>query len=246
MGLALLLAVLIGAVLGTLGSGGSILLVPVLVHVAGMPGHRAVETSLMVIAASSLLAAALHYRQGNYHPKALLLFGTTGPAGAWAGSAGTHRVAEPVLMLLFAAVMALAGGAMLWRRASRDSAEGCRLVRCALIGLGVGALTGFLGVGGGFLLMPALVLAAGIQTHKAVGTSLAVISINSFAGLLGQMRYGPVDLGGALALIGLMTPGVAAGAALARRLPPRTLRISFGVLLLALSLTLGLLNASRL
>lgn len=246
MNLALVLAVFVGALIGTLGSGGSILLTPVLVHIGGVPAHRAVMISLLVVSITSALASALHFRQGHFHRRAALLFGSTGLVGAAVGSTFTHRVREPVLMTIFAGVLIAAGAVMLQRRAEWQRPERCRPLRCASIGLVVGGLTGFLGVGGGFLIMPSLVLLAGIETHKAVGTSLAVIASNSLVGLLGQLRSGAADLSQALVFLAWMIPGMVLGVTLGCRLPASKLRLGFGVLLLALGAAVAAANVGGL
>ncbi|MEK7409118.1 MAG: sulfite exporter TauE/SafE family protein [Acidobacteriota bacterium] len=239
---ALAFALVIGLVLGTLGSGGAILMLPVLVYVAGIPPQRAIDMSLIIVGGAAALASFLHYRRGNYHAKATLVFGATGLVGAYVGSTFTHRVAEHVLMLIFALVMAVAGAAMLRKRPEPHLGERCHLWRCLMIGLGVGLLTGFLGVGGGFLIIPALIVLANIEPRKAVGASLAVITINCLAGLLGHLRYGAVDVAVALQFLGLASAGMLAGVTVAGRLPEMTLRRGFALMLLCLAAAIGALE----
>lgn len=193
--IALALAALIGLSLGLLGSGGSIVTLPVLVYVIHIPAHDAVAMTLVIVGAVSLLGAALHWRNGHFHPRAVLLLGFTGMVGAYFGSELTHRVPARVLMLIFAALMLVVGVLMLRRNELVCDGERCYPVRCLSIGAAVGALTGFLGVGGGFLIVPALVLLAGIDTKKAVGSSLGIIALNSASGLAGQLRFARLDWG---------------------------------------------------
>jgi uncharacterized membrane protein YfcA len=187
------LAVLVGLSLGMLGSGGAIVMLPILVYVAGVQAQNAVSMSLAIVGGTSLIGAITHYRKGHFHPKATTIFSATGIVGAYFGAMLTHLVAQTTLMLIFSALMLVVGLVMLRRRAESQDAAHCHLWRCLLIGLGVGVLTGFLGVGGGFLIVPALVLFAGIPTDKAIGSSLAIIAINSASGFLGHLSTARID-----------------------------------------------------
>src|SRR5207244_4404363 len=145
--------------------------------------------SLVIVGSTSLLGALLHLRRGNVAIKPSLLFAVTGMAGSFIGSTGTHLLSRRSLMLLFSGIMFVAGLVM-WRSTSafRQSASS-NVYRCLAAGFGVGMLTGFLGIGGGFLIVPALVLFAGVDSRMAAGTSLVVIAFNSASGLLGQLRF---------------------------------------------------------
>jgi len=236
------LAALIGASLGILGSGGSIVTLPVLVYVAHVPAKEAVGISMAIVGATSLIGALIHWRTGNFAPRAVLIFSATGMAGAFLGSAGTHQLSHRALLLLFAGVMLAVGIFMLRGGIRGHSKEPCHMGRCLLVGFGVGLLTGFLGVGGGFLIVPALVYAAGLDIRKAGGTSLAVIALNSATGLLGQLRYVKVDwslLGGFLLFA---VVGMVGGIAVARRLHEHLLRRLFAMALIALAVVIGTLN----
>jgi uncharacterized membrane protein YfcA len=146
-------------------------------------------------------------------------------------------------MLTFAALMLVAGTAMLRERPARHEAVQCRTWPCLGIGATVGLLTGFLGVGGGFLIVPALVLFAGIETRIAIGTSLAVIAFNALAGLVGQLRHTSFDWPVALAFLGVALAGMAAGLRVAQRVSGATLRRAFAWLIVALALSVGALTA---
>jgi hypothetical protein len=240
--IALGLALLIGLLLGAMGSGGSIITLPVLVYVAHIAPQSAVGMSTAIVGVTSTAAAYLHGRRGNFHTKAALLLGTTGIVGAYVGSAFTHRISSSTLMLVFAGLMLLVGLIML-RGGFQGLPPGvCRLVRCAAVGAAVGLLTGFLGVGGGFLLVPALVLFGGLDTKTAVGTSLAIIALNSAAGFLGQLRYAPVSLGLTAPFVTLALVGMWGGLALTTQVSETTLRRAFASLLLVVALAVGTLN----
>jgi hypothetical protein len=237
--LALVFAVANGVTLGAMGSGGSILTLPVLVYIAGVEPSNAVAMSLAIVGAASAAGAVLHQRQGNFHGKAFALLGATGIEGAYLGTALTRLVAPSTLMLVFASLMVLVGILMLSGGADRLSPGYCRPVRCAVIGAVVGIVTGFLGVGGGFLIVPALVLFAGLEVKNAVGTSLAIIALNSMSALLGQMRYADVNwtltaLFSAASLLGMMV-----GIAVVRRVATSTLNRAFASLLIVVGLVVG-------
>jgi len=237
----MVLAVLIGIFLGVLGSGGSIVTLPVLVYVAHVPAKQAVGMSMAIVGAASLFGAVIHWRRGNVAPKAALIFSATGMAGAFLGSTGTHLLSKQTLLLLFAGVMLIVGLFML--RAPRlDQSKVCHIPRCLVVGFIVGILTGFLGVGGGFLIVPALMLTAGLNPRMAGGTSLAVIALNSTTGLLGQLRYVSIDWSLLAGFLLFAFVGMLAGIAAARQLREKVLRNVFAIALIVLAVVLALLN----
>lgn len=242
--ISLALAVLIGLTLGALGGGGSILTLPVFVYVAGISTQQAVAMSMVVVGATSLLGAGLHWRKGNFHLKATLLFSATGVVGAYGGSYLTSMVSQQVLLGIFAALMLVTGIAMIRRDNEHDQSGQCRLWSCLLIGAGVGVLTGFLGVGGGFLIVPALVLLAGIKTKNAVGASLAIIAINSVGGLMGQLQQVSLDWGLTLAFVALSACGMFAGLWVVQKVPSESLTKAFGWFVVVLALVIGGLAAT--
>lgn len=228
-----LLTVAVGVVLGTMGSGGSIVMVPVLVYVAGMAPGDAVVVSLVVVGGTSLVAAWLRLRAGQFHWRAVRFLSLTGIGGALLGAQGTHLVAPQVLMLLFAALMLAVGTTMVRGRGEREHVPTCRPVLCMTIGAVIGVLTGFLGVGGGFMIVPALVFLAGIETAAAIGASLAIIALNSLGGLLGHLEAVPALWPAALGYLLAAVAGMLAGARLGIRLPERTLQRGFGIMVIA-------------
>ncbi len=235
LALALVLAGLVGLSLGLLGGGGSILAVPILVYVAGIDPHEAVPLSLAIVGGTSVLAALLHRRSGQVDTAAALLFGLSGMAGAILGARLTHLVAPGTLLLIFGGVMLVAGAFMIRGRSEAEGpARPARRLASLIAGFFVGALTGFLGVGGGFLGVPALVLFAGLPMRRAVGTSLVVIAMNSFAGLVGHLPlqggHGPL-LAGFLAVSGA---GAFFGERLAGRFSQKGLKRVFGFFVLAI------------
>jgi uncharacterized membrane protein YfcA len=217
--LAALGALAIGLSLGLLGSGGSILTVPVLHYLLGQPEKVAIAGSLLVVGVIASVAAIPYSRHRQVDWRNVAWFGIPGMAGAWLGATLAHFVPGTLQLALFAAVMLAAG----WR-----------MLR------GAGMLSGLVGVGGGFLIVPALVLLAGVQMSSAVGTSLAVIAMNSYTGFakyLGLLESQglELDFGVLLVVAALGVAGSVAGSRLGRRLPQAVLRRIFGVFLLAMA-----------
>ncbi len=238
---ALVLAALIGLSLGLLGSGGSIVTLPVLVYVAHIPVQQAVGMSLVIVGGTSALGTLLNLRQGAFDWRAAAFFSVSGMVGAFIGAKFTHLVSAPMLMFLFGALMLVVGIRLLRTGELKTVAHECRPVRCLAIGVAVGVLTGFLGVGGGFLILPALVLFAGLEMKPAIGTSLAIIAVNCVGGLIGQLRYANFDWRLTLGFLLAAIAGMFAGAALANKLPAAALRRGFAwcVILLGLGLIAG-------
>jgi hypothetical protein len=230
--IALGLALLIGISLGVLGAGGSMITMPVLVYVAGVAPKQAVVMSLAIVGGTSLAGSYLHYRVGNFNVKAASLLAISGAVGAYFGGMLTHLAPPSVLMLCFAGLMLVVGTLTLFKKPEREGCGECRTWRCLAVGAILGTLTGFLGVGGGFLIVPALIFTAGVETKKAIGSSLAIISLNSAAGLLGQLRYTRIDWRLTLFFLAASLAGMAFGLSIVRRVPAQRLRIAFAFALL--------------
>ncbi|MGP8199613.1 MAG: sulfite exporter TauE/SafE family protein [Limisphaerales bacterium] len=224
---ALTLAALIGLSLGLLGSGGSIITLPVLVYVAKVPAQQAVGMSLVIVGGTSALGTLLNLRQGAFDWRAAAFFSVSGMAGAFVGAKLTHLVSAPMLMFLFGALMLVVGIRLLCKGEAKAAAQECRPVRCLVVGVAVGVLTGFLGVGGGFLILPALVLLAGLEMKPAIGTSLAIIAVNCVGGLVGQLRYANFDWRLTLGFLLAAMVGMIIGAVLAKKLSAGVLRRGF-------------------
>jgi uncharacterized membrane protein YfcA len=237
--LALALGALIGVSLGLLGGGGSILAVPVLVYVARVEVHAAIGMSLAVVGATALVGGLVHARAGRVDLRAAALFGGAGMLGAPLGAQATHAVAPRVLLLFFAALM-LTVGVLMVRGAGPGPRGPVRPhpVAVPAVGFGVGLLTGFLGVGGGFLIVPALALLAGLPIHRAIGTSLLVIAANSAAGLAGHLGRGAMPLALTAAFTAVAALGALAGVGMASSLDPLRLRRAFAVFVILVGLFL--------
>ncbi len=237
MALALILALAIGVSLGLLGSGGSIITLPVLVYAAKVPASQAVAMSLAVVGGTTLVASVLNARSGHIHAKAALLFSATGILGALGGSQLTHLVRPPVLLLIFAGLMIVVALLMFKPRPDRgaDAPAECHWVTCASTGLLVGILTGFLGVGGGFLLVPALLFFARLPLKSAIATSLVVITVSSAGGLIGHLRRTQFDWQLAGIFLAFAIIGMLAGRRFASQIETERLRSGFAWFVLAVA-----------
>jgi uncharacterized membrane protein YfcA len=231
--LALLGAIGIGLSLGLTGAGGSILTLPVLVYLAGIPPKQAVGLSLLIVGAAALAGAWQRARAGEVHFKAAGMFVLSGMTGAVLGARLTHLLSPRALMITFAVLMVVVAVRMLLpRKSGIQSAPECRPMRCLLAGGAVGVLTGFLGVGGGFLLMPALAKFARLPLRVATGTSLAVIACNSASGFVSHLGETPTPWLLAAVFSAIAAAGVLVGGKIASRLPEKILRQSFAMLVL--------------
>lgn len=235
----LILAVVVGLALGMLGGGGSILTVPLLTYVAGMPPQEAIAASLLVVGVTSLSALVVHARQRRVRWRTGLIFGAAGMAGAFAGGLIGGRLPGTVLMVAFALMMIATATAMILRKAKEarsqpDSGQGHRLsvVRTVLDGAVVGFITGIVGAGGGFLIVPALVVLGGLAMPVAVGTSLLVIAMKSFAGLAGYLTTVSLDWPLVGAVTALAVLGSVVGARLSGKVSSGVLQRAFGVFVL--------------
>ena len=211
------LGFLIGLSLGALGGGGSILAVPALVYGAGQTPKQATTTSLILVGVTSLIGIVPHWKAGRVRVVPGIIFGLAGVGGSLLGSNWNKAVDPDVLLLAFSMLMVVAAAAM-WRRTRVPSApvgagvvsgpaddapdaltltkvrvEPGVVVKVAVAGTIVGLLTGFFGVGGGFVIVPGLVLALGFTMPEAVGTSLLVIAINSAVALSMRVQGGSID-----------------------------------------------------
>ncbi|MFF0133052.1 sulfite exporter TauE/SafE family protein [Streptomyces mirabilis] len=189
--LALTAGAVIGLALGALGGGGSVLAVPALIYLLGFTPVAATTASLVIVAVTSATAMSAHARDGNVRWRTGLLFAAAGIGPAMLGGALAGRIPAAALTAAFAVVAGAAALRMLRTRQHADTIVPVRPGRAAAAGAGLGAVTGVLGVGGGFLAVPALVSVLGMRMRNAVGTSLLVITVNSLAAL--AARAGTVD-----------------------------------------------------
>ncbi len=232
------LALLVGLLLGLLGGGGTILAVPVFVYVLGFEAKSAIAHSLIVVGITSLVGSYGHWRAGSVRWRVALVFGLVAMVGAVAGARLALLLSGRVQLTLFAVVMLVASVFMFRGRRPAAADDGgapapqrLRLLPIALQAAGVGIVTGLVGVGGGFMIVPALTLLGGLPIYQAVGTSLVIIGFNALAGFGGYLDQVTVDW--TLVAVFTMTAivGALVGTSLGRHVPANALRKGFAVFL---------------
>jgi uncharacterized protein len=232
----------IGLALGMVGGGGAVLAVPVLVYVLGEDVHAATTASLAIVAAGASAGALAQTRRQNVCWRHAAAFSAVAVTGAAAGTIANQKVAEDALLGAFGAVMIVAALATSGHagRAGRADASRCPHVsawRLVAVSVAAGSLTGFFGVGGGFLIVPALVLALGFPFRSAAGTSLVIVSTIALLGLGMHLAAGAeIRAGLTVAFAVACSVGSAAGGLVAPRVPQRTLAQGFALLLSAVGI----------
>ncbi|MGO2644262.1 sulfite exporter TauE/SafE family protein [Brevibacterium aurantiacum] len=237
------LALVIGLTLGLLGGGGAILAVPVLTYITGLDPVQAIPTSLFIVGVTSLVSLTLHALKRRVVWRTGFIFGIAAMVGAFVGGRVGAYVPATVLMFSFAAVMTAAAIAMIrGRRQAGDQAgdqderpQELPIGKALAIGAVVGLVSGFVGAGGGFLIVPALVLLSRLPMPRAVATSLLIITMQSASGLAGYTVSTSLDWSLATAIAGLAVAGSFIGFWLSNRLPSQGLRKGFGFFVLAIA-----------
>ena len=241
-----LLALLVGLSLGLLGGGGSVLTVPILIYALHVPVKPAIAMSLCVVGLVALIGFLSHLRQRTVAPRVALVFGPFAAVAAFAGARIAKHIPSTAQLVVFAIVGLLGSVLMLRGGFRRDAAAEDRayefssdprtVALLALQGVGVGLLTGIIGIGGGFLIVPALVLVAKVPMRLAIGTSLLVITINALSGFAGYLGHTPVDWRLVASFTAIAGVGSITGTFLSKRVPQQRLRQVFGYLLIAVSI----------
>jgi len=232
-----------GILLGLFGSGGSIIALPALIYLMGVEPKAAIAMSLGIVAVTATISALQHWLRGNVNLRAAAVFGAFGILGTYAGARLGVFTPTVIQLVLFALVMYAAawrmlrpeprsvGAAVTGECASGDCEE-LRYAHIAVHGIGVGVLTGLVGVGGGFLIVPALVLLSGLSMKRAVGTSLAIVAAKSYAGFAGYLGAVAVDYVQMVAFTAIAIAGSFAGARLAQQVQAAQLKRGFGLFLM--------------
>lgn len=233
--LAVPFGLLIGMIVGTVGGGGAILALPVLVYVLGEPVNPASTASLIVVALAASVGASAQGRNGNVCLRLAVTFSIPAAAGSLLGAIANKQVSGTALILAFVPVMALASVGT-WRRAGAPGSDEERPCppappgRIVVAGIVVGVMTGFFGVGGGFVIVPVLTLWFGMSFRRAVGTSLVIITLTGVAALISHVVTGTsLDVPLTAALAGGTMVGALVGSRIGGRLPQKTLGRGFAV-----------------
>lgn len=244
-----LAAICVGLILGLLGGGGSILSIPILVYLFGVDTVLASAYSLFIVGTTSLVGAIPKYKQHLVNIRTGILFGipsivTIFCTRKWIIPAIPEIVLETEFLIIskrililgiFALLMILASFSMIrGKREIRSDARGFRIFLVIIEGIAIGFLTGLVGAGGGFLIIPALVFLTGLPFKTAVGTSLFIIAINSLTGFLGDVLNYTMDWTFLLAFTSLAIAGILIGNQLQRKISALRLRIAFGWLVLVM------------
>lgn len=238
--LAAVLAALIGITLGLLGGGGSILTLPMLVYVAKLDPRESIASSLFVVGTTSLVGMIAHAREGRVAFRVGAIFGVAGMAGAYVGGRLAHFVPATLLLVGFAGMMLLTSVGMLRGRKARPlgSSEDLAIGKALALGFAVGSLSGLVGAGGGFLVVPALSLLGGLPMPRAVATSLMVIAMQSLAGFAGHIATVSLHWPLLGTITAICVAGSLVGTRLAKKANPETLRKAFGWLVLGMGVFL--------
>jgi len=246
-------ALVVGLVLGLLGGGGSILAVPIFLYVFHVAPKPAIAMSLVVVGMSALVGFLTHWRQGTVNVRIAVLFGALAMIGAFGGARLAHFVPAPVQLGMFA-VFALTAAIMMLRDSLRTvpaggahrSAE--RVHFSPLLGVqavAVGVLTALIGAGGGFVIVPALVLIAGVPVKEAIGSSLLIIAMNATSGVAGYLGQVPFDWRLVTWFTTLAAIGAVAGTRFMRRVPAARIKQGFAIMILVLGTYLVIRNLTK-
>ena len=230
---AIALGVVMGVVMGLLGGGGSILTVPILVYVVQFSPKDSIALSLGIVGLTSLVGTIRHYQLGNTRVKVILPFAAGAMAGSYLGAQLSVFFSGRFQLMLFAVVMLAAALLMFFqvRPTPKESVDKPRTVFLVLMGLSVGVLTGLVGVGGGFLIVPALVLLAGLPMSIAVGCSLPIIALNALSGFVGYWGKVVIPEVFFISFSSASIVGVLAGSQFVSHIPQRQLKKIFSVFL---------------
>ena len=247
-------SILIGVALGLIGGGGSILTVPVLVYLFGVSPLLSTSYSLFIVGSTSLVGAVNNYKQGFVNVKIALLFGLTSITTVFltrkfiipnipqkVAKIGSFIITESMLMMiLFATLMVIAATAMIKNRKSIDEKNPVNtklnIIKLLVYGIAIGITTGFLGAGGGFLLIPTLVILLGLPMKEAVGTSLLIIALNSLFGFTADLGHFEIDWYFLLSITAIALVGLVIGSQIGKKIESIKLKKGFGYFVLIMGI----------
>lgn len=235
MSLGYLLAVFIGLSLGLLGGGGSILTVPILIYAVKMDAKLSIALSLAIVGATSLIGVWRHSKAANVAFKKAFIFAGSAMVGTFLGARVSVFFSAQAQLVLFAIIMLLASFFMLRpAKLNPNKNEDRRLWPLLTSAFAVGIITGLVGVGGGFLIVPALVFLGGVDMKKAVGTSLLVISLNSFSGFIGYLSLVEIPWPFLFKFTSFSVLGVVLGSYAVKFVSQEKLKLAFGLFLIVM------------
>lgn len=245
-----LFAALIGLALGTLGGGGSILTVPVFVYVLGFDPKLAIVMSLPVVGATALAGVVSHWRSGNVQLQTAAVFGSVAMVGSYAGARASIWLSGRAQLLVLGVAMVTAAASM-WRSTNREpealmERAPPHTALMLAVGFSVGVLTGLVGIGGGFLIVPAFVILGRVPMKTAIGTSLLVIALNATSGYLGHHGREVVPWGFVVRFTSVAIVGILAGTVLVHHIPTRQLKRAFALLLIVIGVLVLWQNRTQL
>lgn len=243
--MAIISGAITGIVLGLFGSGGSIIAMPALMYLLNVEAKSAIAMSMGIVAVTATISGWDNWRRGNVDIKVAAMFGLFGVIGTYGGARLGVYTPVQIQLTLFALVMYAAAWKMLQRKKqpiaqlataggpplSEDEVISTHMGHIAAHGIGVGVLTGLVGVGGGFLIVPALVLLSGIPMKLAIGTSLVIVAAKSYSGFAGYVGAVPVDWTTMALFTSVTVAGSFIGTRIAHRFSQETLKRSFGFFL---------------
>ena len=233
-----LLAILIGLSLGLMGGGGSILTVPILVYALDMTPKLSIALSLAIVGVTSLVGSISHFKNGHVNFKIAIVFGPIAMLGTFVGA----RYLAPFFsgsaqLILFSLIMLLASFFMFrGKTETKNKVTDLKIPLILIEGLLVGLLTGLVGVGGGFMIVPALVLLAGIPMKEAIGTSLLIIAFKSFAGFAGYLDQIIIPWSFLIQFTAATIVGILLGSYAVRFVPAEKLKKAFAIFLVFMGL----------
>ena len=247
-----ILAIVIGLSLGLIGGGGSILAVPILVYVMGVHSKTAIAMSLVIVGTVSIIGSIPHWKQGNINFKTVIVFTPAAMIGAYLGAKITALplITDTFQLACFGIIMVIASIFMIRKSSQKTKTQSSDLkptlkpshpkfpqwLIIPAQGLGVGIITGFVGVGGGFLIIPALVLLGEIPMKEAIGTSLVIIAANSATGFLGYITQVTINWHLVISFTIAASIGIICGAYLTKYIDAKKLQKAFGYFVLAVAI----------
>ena len=241
---AVLIGAIVGLLLGLIGGGGAVLIVPSMVYILHVDAHVALATALVIVGVNALIGGVMAWRAGRTHITTALPFGMAGIVTAYLGARISRLIPGDILLIAFSCMLLVIARVMYQgnNTPQQVATQARPLWHVLLIGSSVGLVTGILGVGGGFLIVPAMVLLVGMPMSEAVGTSLIVIAINSGASMLGHLDT-PLDWTLIMWLLVGAIPSILISSRISPHISPKRLRYAFAIFVSVVAVIMLVENA---